>query len=297
MASLRRVRLVLREPLLHFLLLGFVLFLVYGRFGGPANGEGGNIVITQGRIEQLTVGFLRMNQHLPDKAELNDLIDDALREEIYYREAKALGLDQDDTIVRRRLRQKLEFVSEDVSPVPEPTDVQLQGYLQQNPQRFRLERRYSLTQVYLNPQKHGSRLATDVQHLLLALQRAGPQVDAGGRGDAFLLERRFESASADDLSRQFGAKFEAALRTAPIGQWTGPVPSGYGVHLVLVRDRVADRAATLRDVRDDARLEWMHQQRAEANARFYADLRKRYAVTIEHAPVGAGSGMLAGLQR
>src|SRR4249919_242618 len=103
MTAVPRVRRVLREPLLHFLLLGLGLFLVHGWIGGPANGEDANIVITQGRIEQLTVGFVRMNQRLPDKAELANLVDDAVREEIYYREAKAMGLDQDDTIVRRRL--------------------------------------------------------------------------------------------------------------------------------------------------------------------------------------------------
>lgn len=298
MASLRRVRLVLREPLLHFLLLGFGLFLVYGWVGGPSNGEGGKIVITQGRIEQLSASFLRMNQRPPDPAALDDLIDDAIREEIYYREAKALGLDQDDSIVRRRMRQKLEFVSEDVMPVPEPTDAQLQAYLRQNSRRFELERRYSLTQVYLDPQQHGPHLATDTQRLLAELKRAGPAADASGRGDGFLLGRRFEAVSASELSEMFGARFEQALRTAPIGQWTGPVPSGYGVHLVVVRSREADRTATLNEVREDVRREWQHARRVEANNRFYADLRKRYVVTIEHqTPKVAGPTMVAGLQR
>ena len=297
MTNFPRARLVLREPLLHFLLLGFGLFIVHGWIGGPANGEGGKLVITQARIEQLTVGFLRMNQRLPGKAELNALVDDAVREEIYYREAKALGLDQDDTIIRRRLRQKLEFVSEDVAPVPEPTDAQLQDYLQSNAQRFRMEPRYSLTQVYLDPQRHGSHMVSDAHRLLGELQNAGTRLDPSGRGDAFLLERRFDNMSASDLSRLFGAKFEVALRTVPIGRWSGPLPSGYGTHLVLVRDRTTDRTATLREVRDVVRREWMQAQRTDANARFYADLRKRYVVTIEHPTLSEGSSMLAGLQQ
>lgn len=287
----------LREPLLHFLLLGLGLFLVYGWIGGPAEGEGGNIVITQGRIEQLTVGFLRMHQRLPDNNELDDLIDDAIREEIYYREAKALGLDGDDTIVRRRLRQKLEFVSQDVAPVPEPSDAQLQAYLRQNPQRFRMERRYSLTQVYLSPQRHGSNLAGDAQNLLAELQRAGPTAATDGRGDAFLLQQRFEQIRASELLRLFGSKFEAALRTQPIGEWAGPVPSGYGMHLVLLRERDADRPAPLQEVRDDLRREWMHVQRTQANARFYADLRKRYDVSVERpAAIDASPARVAELQ-
>lgn len=297
MGNFRRVRPMLREPLLHFLLLGFGLFLVYGWIGGPANGDGGNIVITQARIEQLTVGFLRMNQRLPDKAELDGLIDDAIREEIYYREAKVLGLDLDDTIVRRRLRQKLEFVSEDVASVPEPSDAQLQVYLQQNSQHFRTERQYSLTQVYLNPQRHGSRSVIDAQRLLAELRRAGPGADTSDRGDTFLLDQHFENAPAGELVRLFGTKFEAAVSTAPIGQWVGPLPSGYGTHLVLVRGRTTDRTATLREVRDVVRREWIQAQRAEANARFYSDLRKRYVVTVQHPPVHAGTGLVAGLQQ
>ena len=296
MTDFPRVRRVLREPLLHFLLLGYGLFLLNGWIGGPAGGEGGRIVITQGRIEQLTVGFLRMNQRLPDRTELNYLVDDAIRDEIYYREAKAMGLDQDDTIVRRRLRQKLEFVSEDVASIPEPTDAQLRDYLHGHAAQFRLEPRYSLTQVYLDPQRHGTRMASDAHRLLLELQHVGPAtLDTDKQGDPFLLDRRFDNMAASDLSRLFGIAFEAALRTAPIGTWIGPVPSGYGTHLVLVRERQPERTAALADVRDTVRGEWMATQRATANARFYADLRRHYVVTVDYPKVPAGSGLVAGL--
>jgi len=268
----------LREPLLHFLLLGCGLFLVYGWVGGSALGEGANIVITEGRIEQLTAGFVRMHQRPPDRAELDGLIDAAVREEIYYREAKALGLDQDDTIVRRRLAQKLEFVSEDVATVPDPTDAELEAYLRDNAERFRTESRYSLTQVYLDPQQHGARLMGDAHALLAELRQSG--ATAGASGDPSLMQRNFEKVSAGELSRLFGEKFEAALRGVPIGEWSGPLYSGLGVHLVLVREREAERAARLGEVRDDVRKAWLDSRRAEANARFYADLRKRYWVTI-----------------
>lgn len=295
MSTLRRMS---REPLLHFLLLGLGVFLVYGWIGGPAGGEGDSIVITRGRIEQLSASFLRMNQHPPGKAELDGLIEDAVREEIYYREAKALGLDQDDTIVRRRLRQKLEFVSENVMPVAEPSDGQLQAYLRREPRRFQVERRYSLDHVYLDPERRGAALAGDTQRLLGELRESGPATGSGGRGDPFLLQQRFEQAPASELSGLFGEDFEAALRAMPIGEWTGPVPSAYGLHLVRLSARNADRAADLQEVRDDVRREWLHARRAEANARFYADLRQRYVVTIERpGPAGARSATVAGLRQ
>ena len=287
------MRKLLREPLLHFMLLGFGLFLLHGWIVGPAGGSGKSIVITQGRIEQLAVGFARMHQRAPVASELEALIDDAIREEIFYREAKALGLDQDDTIVRRRLRQKLEFVSEDVVPVPEPTDVQLRGYLQAHPEKFASEARYSLSQVYLDPQRHGQRLAGDIEALLAQLQRVGAGADASKLGDAFLLEHRFQNVTASELVRLFGASFETALRALPTNEWRGPVPSGYGVHLIFVDKRDDGRAAALEQVRDEVRREWIHDQRQQANERFYADLRKRYEVTVERPTASGGASALA----
>lgn len=289
------MRKLLREPLLHFLLLGFGLFLLHGWMAGPGGGSGKSIVITQGRIEQLASGFARMHQRAPAAIELEALIDDAIREEIFYREAKALGLDQDDTIIRRRLAQKLEFVSEDVAPVPEPTDVQLRTYLQAHPEKFRSEARYSLSQVYLNPQRHGDRLAGHMQVLLAEMKRMGATADASKLGDALLLEHRFQNVTASELVRLFGAEFETALRALPTGEWQGPVPSGYGVHLVFVDKRDDGRAAALEHVRDDVRREWIHDHRQQANERFYADLRKRYEVTVER-PAANGGALAAGMR-
>lgn len=271
-------RSLLREPLLHFLLLGAGLFLVYGWIGGPATGEGSDIVITQGRIAQLSAGFERMRQRPPDRAELDELIADAIREEIYYREAKALRLDEDDVLVRRRLRQKLEFLSEDTSPAPEPDDAQLQAYLQANATRFRSEPRVSFRHVYLNPQRAGAK-EDEVAWLRALRSKASPDT----LGDPFLLARRFDNAASSELTQLFGEGFTAALLDLPLDHWQGPVKSGYGLHLVQVQAREAGRMPELADVRANVRREWMHDWRKRENARFYTDLRKRYAVTVERA--------------
>jgi hypothetical protein len=282
-----------REPLLHFLLLGAGLFLLHGWVGSSAAGEGEQIVISEGRVAQLALGFQRMHQRAPDPGELDALIDDAVREEIYYRAAKALELDRDDTIVRRRLRQKLEFLSEDVTPLPEPTQAELQAHLLRHPERFRTERRYSLSQIYLDPQRHGARLARDAARLLAECTRRGPDADPGGRGDPALLPQRFEQVSANELSRLFGAQFEGALATLPVGTWAGPVPSGVGLHLVSVRERLEERPASLAEAADEVRRDWVQSQRAEANARFYAELRERYVVSIARPPASEQTAGIA----
>jgi len=275
------MRKLLREPLLHFLVLGLALFALQRWVAGPPQ-TGDRIVITRGRIEQLAAGYERMHQRAPLRAELDGLIADAVREEILYREAMAMGLDRDDTIVRRRLRQKLEFVSEDVAPVAAPSDAQLLAFLHAQPGRYRSERRYSLELVYLDPHKHGDQLGVDAARLLASLRSLG-DARAGVAGDAFLLPRHYDQAGTGELSRMFGTEFESALRTLPVGSWQGPVPSGYGFHLIRLLSRDEERTPTLAEVRDRVRADWLAAQRRLANERFYADLRKRYEVTVERS--------------
>ncbi|MGH8761509.1 MAG: hypothetical protein ACREVW_18715, partial [Burkholderiales bacterium] len=140
---------LLREPLLHFVLLGAALFAVFGMMKQRGGVEPGNIIITQGRIEHLATGFARTRQRPPTAEELEALIRDAVREEVYVREAMAMGLDRDDTVIRRRLRQKLEFVSEDIAALAEPSDADLRAFLQSHPDKFRDEPRFTFSHVYL----------------------------------------------------------------------------------------------------------------------------------------------------
>ncbi len=139
------------------------------------------------------------------------MIRDRVQEEVYCREALALGLDKEDTIIRRRLRQKMEFVTDDVSALTEPTDDQLSGYLKAHADAFRIQRQFTFSQVYLNPEKHGDDLARDTARLLAQLQQAGAQADLSELGDSFLLEHSFQSAPASEIVKQFGEKFAAKL--------------------------------------------------------------------------------------
>lgn len=280
---------LLREPLLHFVVLGFALFLAYGWLGGRGGVTGDRIVISQGRVEQLAAGFEAIHQRTPTASEMDGMIEEAVREEIYSREAKSMGLDEDDTIIRRRLMTKLQFLSEDTAPIAEPTDAQLQAYLDAHASEFRLERHYSFTHVYLSPQRRGAHLGADVRVLLAQLHRHDGRVDAATLGDPFLLELRLDDVAASELARRFGENFEVSLRTLPIGEWDGPVSSSYGTHLVLISERADERTATLADVRDDVRRKWIQGRREQANYRYYADLRKRYEITVERPP-SAGAG-------
>ena len=229
----------------------------------------------------MVVGFSRTWQRPPTREELDGLLRDRVQEEVYCREAMALGLDKDDTIIRRRLRQKMEFLTEDVAALAEPTDDELNAYLKAHADTFRVQRRFTFSHVYLNPERRGENLARDTGQLLAQLQQAGDKADVSELGDSFLLEHKFQSLPASEAVKQFGEKFATELGKLAPGQWQGPVESGYGVHLVWVAERTEGRVPALAEVRDAVRREWANARRLEPNEKLYQDLLKRYVVTIE----------------
>jgi len=272
---------LLKEPLLHFLLLGTAIFAAYSLASKRSGGEPGNIVIAQGQVAAMVVAFSRTWQRPPSGEELEGLIRDRVQEEVYSREAMALGLDKDDTIIRRRLRQKMEFLTDDIAALAEPTDDELSAFLKAHADTYRVQRQFTFSHVYLNPERRGENLARDTKQLLAQLQQAGDKADVAELGDPFLLEHKFQSLPAREAVKQFGEKFAMKLGELSPGEWHGPVESGYGVHLVSVSERTDGRVPALAEVRDAVRREWANARRLEANEKFYQELLKRYVVTIE----------------
>jgi hypothetical protein len=278
------MRRLLKEPLLHFLLLGAGLFLAYALMQrNGARREPGQIVVTLAEIEQMETGFAKTWQREPTPEELEALVRDRVREEVYCREAIALGLDREDSVIRRRLRQKMEFVSEDLAALAEPTDAELEEYLRTHLDSFRVDPRYAFDQVYLDPGKHGEKLASDAAELLAQLNVAGSAVDASRLGDSVMIEPHFDASPASEIAKQFGGPFASALGRLQVGRWQGPVESGYGVHLVKISERVEGRVPALADVREAVRREWDDARRVAANEAFYQGLLSHYSVTIEGA--------------
>jgi hypothetical protein len=272
---------ILREPLLHFILLGAVIFVAYGFVSRHRTDKPGEIVVTQGTLENIITGFTRTWQRPPTEEELRGQVRDYIREEAAYREALAMGLDRDDTIVRRRLRQKLEFLSDDLATRVEPTDADLQTFLQTHPDLFQSEPLFSFRQVYLNPQQHAANLSADEARLLAELQRIGPNADLSSLGDPFLLAPSFQNASLAEVKQVLGDQFASALAALPAGRWQGPVTSGYGAHFVFLSQRTERSLPALAAIRDQVRREWFDVKRNEATEKFYQSLLKRYTVKIE----------------
>jgi hypothetical protein len=276
---------LLREPLLQFLALGAMLFALHG-LAGKRNAEvPEKIVVSASRIANLGEGFARTWRRPPSEQELQGLIDDYVRDEVFYREGRAAGLDRDDVIIHRRVRQKMEFLAEEMS-VPEPSDEQLAAYLASNPERFRAEDQITFHQVFLSATRRANTLESDSKQVGSVLARADGAVDATALGDPFLLGDEFRSVSPSKVTSIFGEDFSKRIAAMETGCWQGPVSSGFGQHFVFVSERVSGGLPPLDDVRPAVRREWANARRLEAEQKLYASLRGRYEIVVE-APVAA----------
>ena len=277
---------LLREPLLHFLVLGAGLFLLFGLVDDSEERSADRIVVTPGQVDRLVQGWARTWQRPPTREELDGLIEEHIREEVFYREALAMGLDRDDLIVRRRLRQKVEFLTDDLAAALDPSEEQLQSFLADNPEQFRVDSSLSFDHVYFNRERRGDAVQHDAEELLSRLESASSDVDLAALGDPLLLPGEYQQASSREIAGRFGREFAEQLNELPIGRWTGPVESGYGLHLVLIRERVPGRVPALQDVRAAVERDWRASRRKDAAEAFYQGLRERYTVLVEEGTAG-----------
>lgn len=279
---------LLREPLLHFFILGVLLFALYGWLHDGVLKAPSEIVVSRGQVLNLQEQFQRVWHRPPTPEELQGLVDGWVREEILYREGLAMGLDRDDQVVRRRIGQKLEFIAEGAAP-KSPTTAELQAWLDAHRDRYLIEPTYSLRQIYFDPARHGARIEIDLAAARRTLD-AGKQV----AGDSTMLPETLDGVPAFEVGRVFGTEFAESLQALPVGSWQGPIRSGFGLHLVQLSARDAGRPATLEDVRAAVERDLMQARSKEASAAVYRKLRANYSVRIEDgaaasAPAGRAS--------
>jgi len=283
----------LREPLLHFVLLGAALFalneLVAKDPVNAGNADEATIVVTPGRIENLAALFAKTRQRPPTPDELRGLVDDYVLEEALYREGVAIGVDTNDTVVRRRVRQKMELMVDDLLDLAEPTEDDLRTWLAEHPHDYGAPPLTSFRQVYLSPGRRGETIREDARRLLAELRSAAADVDPHELGDPSLLEAAFADADPRRIDQAFGPGFADQLDELPLGEWSGPLESAFGLHLVAVDRRTEPTAPALADVRAAVERDWSYARRAEATERFNEQVLERYRVSIEW-PTGGEPG-------
>jgi hypothetical protein len=262
----------LKEPLLHFLVAGGLLFAAYtwlNRGGGEVPGV---VRITAAEVHWLKATWARQWQRPPSEQELRGVVADYVKEALLAREARALGLDQNDTVVRRRLAQKLEFLVQDTARLAEPHEDELRQLYDASRARYHTPARLSFTQLYFKTEAAARHGLEDLStHSVDEL------------GDRSLLERDYTQADEQTVTSLFGGAFASKVFTLEPGQWHGPVASGYGFHLVQISERQAAQPRPFDEVRAQVRDEWQRVQQAKASAQYFARLLQKYDVVVEES--------------
>lgn len=271
-------RSLLRQPLFQFLVLGVVLFGLYAIFGQKQEAESKDIVITNQQIALLATMWEKQWRRPPTPQEMQGLVESFIREEVLYREALAMGLDRDDTVVRRRLAQKIEFLAQDLATQGEPGDAELRTFFAENSERFEIPATVTFTHVYLNLDERSEAVFDDADRILGAL-RAG--ADPNQQGDRFMLQSRYVGLDRQGVARNFGSQFAESIFALTSDDWEGPVQSGYGLHLVRIEGREEAYLPPFEEVRLRVRDEFISNRRREVDELFYQRLREGYTITIE----------------
>lgn len=279
---------LLREPLVHFLLIGGLLFAVHsvtspGR-GTPAAASR-EIRLSHGELAQLVVLFTSQWRREPTAEEFNRLVEDKIQGEILYREALAMGLDKGDEIVRRRMAQKMQFLAEDVAAAREPTSEQLRVWYEKNRASFAQPPRVSFRHLYFSPDRRGARAREDAAQALAKL--AGQPEDAkiaASFADRFMFQDHYRDRAPEFLGKEFGPQFARAVAALPPASWQGPVESGFGWHLVFVDTVIPGRVPAFEEIEAEVRTAWLAQQKALAWLKAYKEMRARYTVFLPAPP-------------
>ncbi len=279
-----------RQPVLHFLVLGVFLFALHALFRGRTSEQENRIEVSAAEIARMRDLWTRQWKRPPTEKELRGLVEDFIRQEVLYREALAMGLDQNDTVIRRRLAQKIEFLSNDLAALATPTEDEIQQYFQDNAERYREPARMSFSHVYFSQDRRGPAAEADASEVLGKLRSDSiPPEKLRALGDPFMLQRDYPSRSRREVRDLFGTAFAESVFELEPGPWQGPVESSYGLHLVRVHQRTESRLPELTEVRDRVQADLSDQRRRDLNEAFYGSLRQRYDVTVDDSALSPGA--------
>jgi hypothetical protein len=279
-----RIKRWLREPLVSFLVIGAALFAVY-HFRRPADNPGaGNrhIEITDGDIRQMDLSWMGQWRRHPTPDEWRGLIESRIREEILYREALAMGLDQGDTIVKRRMVQKMEFLIEDLSALRDPTAAELKTWYATHSDRFTLPARITFRHLYFSPDKRGEHTLAAASAALTKLAGAkGDDPAAATLADPFMFQDYYADRTFEQVSGTFGNAFADALAQFKPGRWQGPIESGLGWHLVWIDSIIPGRVPAFEEVElAQIKAEWLTAERAVIKHRALEEMKSRYQIVL-----------------
>lgn len=271
----------LKEPLFHFLVIGIGVFFLYEVTStNKPQDEVKLIEVNKARANRMVTLWEKRWNRLPSKEEFNALVEQYINEEVLYREALAMGLDNNDPVVRRRMAQKVKFISNDIITIETPSEKVLQNYLDTHASRYQLEGSMSFQHIYFNPSKHDSAMESEAKILLSKLLEKSNSINMKSLGDSFLHGTNFTDIKVFEINRLFGKDFTKELFEKPVGKWLGPLVSGYGLHLVKIDLKIPTKTASLKIAKSSVLEDWINDERKKFNNIFLSNLRKQYNIKI-----------------
>ncbi len=283
---------LLREPLIHFLLIGAALFAVY-RYLQPAQSatpSSQEIRLSLAELSQLTMLFQSQWRRDPTPEEFDRLVEQKMQSEVLYREALAMGLDKNDEIVKRRMAQKMQFLAEDVAAAHEPTTEELKAWYAKHSDKFAMPKRVSFRHLYFSPDRRGKRARDDAAQLLPQL--AGQPQDVKlpeSAADPFMFQEYYRDRAPDYLGKELGPQFAQSVEKLPEGSWQGPIESGFGWHLVFVDTVIPGRVPEFEEIEGDIKTAWLAEQKTIAWDKAYKEMRAKYTLLLPRPPEGANA--------
>lgn len=272
----------LREPLLHFVLIGAAIFAAYGHFGRDARGSdrGDRIVLTQDDLRQLAVQWLAQGRPPPSRDEMRSLVEQKVAQEILYREALALGLDKNDEMIRRRLAQKMDFLAEDIAALQEPSEAELRSWFAKNSSRFALAPRASFRHLYFSADRGPATRDAAMAALSKVVGKPADVAAAAAGADAFMFRDFYAERTPEQIAKEFGPDFAKGVLTLETGAWRGAIQSGYGWHLVFVEAKEEGRVPAFEEVIADVKSVWIDEKQRGIKRRAFDAMRARYTVVV-----------------
>jgi peptidyl-prolyl cis-trans isomerase C len=273
----------MREPLVHFVFIGVALFAVYGALHSKeaVSSDSKKIVLRWEDVDQISLMWQAQGRPAPTREQLQSLLDNKIREEVLYREALTLGLDKEDTIVKRRMAQKMEFLVEDFSDLHEPTQEELKAWFASNGEGFKVSGRASFRHLYFSFDKHGNKTSDVAKETLKKISgRPSNSPEAAALADSFMFQDYYGDRSFDELAKNFGPGFARSLFAQEIGSWQGPIESGYGWHLVFIDSLTPARVPEFDEVETDVKTAWLTEQKTLAWDNAYKEMRAKYTVLL-----------------
>lgn len=268
---------LLKEPVVHFAIAGAALFVAHAWLNSDAGtGDRPEIRLDDGHLRWITETWTGQWGRAPSEEELRGLIAELIKEELLANEARALGLGEDDTIIRRRLAQKVTFLIEDTARLAEPTEDDLHQFYDAHPDRFRQEARVSFVHVFFSGSKRQD-AAADARRVLAASNGLA-QTAILEQGDQWLAEARLEDGRQSDIAAQFGPDFSQEVVALKEGEWSGPIESAFGQHLVHVSEIAPAALRPFAEVKDEVRAQWQDEERRRYQERYFAELLKKYEI-------------------